>query len=327
MPRAFVDQYMTRCAPVFALIYIYGLRHCETGEQALSTRVISEAFNILETDVLNAWKYWESKGLVKLTSRGDSLHIEFLPPEKNRSVPDGAAVLATRPRYTVDELAIYQKQSPEIERLFLNAERILAKLLTSNDLNVLFGFYDWLRMPVDVILYMLTYCADHDHRDLRYVEKVAVDWAERGVNTLEAAREYTASFDCGYRAVMNALEQGSAFPSATQRKYIDKWLKEMEMPLELVTDACEKTSAQIGRPKLTYVDKIISGWYKNGIRTLEAVKAAEEDFARQADAKASQREKPGVKKNRFSNFKPRERDFEQIEKLEQEYMLKSLGNG
>jgi DnaD/phage-associated family protein len=314
---------MTRCAPVYALIYIYGLRHCRSGGQALSTKVICEAFNIIETDVQNAWRYWESKGLVRLSEDGGGMRVEFLPPGEK---PDAASpvLLAVRPQYAADELAIYRRQSADVERLFLEAERILAKLLTSNDLNVLFGFYDWLRMPVEVILYMLSYCAGNEHRDLRYAEKVALDWTERGLDTVEAAREYVESFGRDYREVMRALGQGAAFPNATQRKYIDKWLKEMEMPLELVTDACEKTSAQIGKPKLTYVDKIIAGWYKNGIRTLEGVKEAEEDFARRAAAKT--RALPETRKNRYANFKPRERDYEQIERLEQE-LLESSGGG
>ena len=346
LPITFIDRYMPVCTPVYALIYIYGLRHSMAGGEALSTQAIGEVFHILETDVLNAWKYWDAQGLVKMDTQGDSLSIEFLPLTEQiveqyteKAVEITEATLPKthsktfnvdiRPQYTMEELSFYKKQSTDIARLFSHGEQTLAKMLTYHDLNVLFGFYDWLRLPIDVILHLLTYCADGDHRDLRYVEKVALDWAERGINTVEAAREYTQTFDGDFRAVMKALGHPSAFPSPTQRKYMQKWLNEMEIPLDLVLEACDKTAVQLGKPKLTYIDKIIADWYKKGIKSLDGVAAAEADWhkaektsedpeRRRADKTTKQR------RNRFANFTPRERDYAQIERMEREYLLKSI---
>ena len=169
---------------------------------------------------------------------------------------------------------------------------------------------------------------------MRYVEKVALDWAERGINSLEAAAEYVQTFDGDFRAIMKALGHPSAFPSPTQRKYMQKWLNEMEMPLELILEACDKTAVQLGKPKLTYIDKIIADWHKKGIRTLEKVAALDADWHK-AEKSAGETnfemklmkektDKPVKKRNRFANFKPRERDYAQIEKLEREYLMKSL---
>ena len=342
LPLAFIDRYMPVCTPVYALIYIYGLRHSLSGGTGLSTQEIGEVFEILETDVLNAWKYWDAQGLVKMDSRGESLSIEFLPlPEQEKpgdfsqeekpvkpEPPMQIFNVSVRPQYTVEELSFYQKQSADIARLFAHGEQTLAKMLTYHDLNVLFGFYEWLRLPMDVIIYLLDYCAGSGHRDLRYVEKVAIDWAERGINTTEAAINYTQTFDRDFRAIMKALGHPSAFPSPTQRKYMQKWLKEYEMPVELILEACDKTSVQIGKPKLTYVDKIISRWHEKGIKSLEGVAAAEADWqkaekmAEEADRQRA--DKPVKRRNRFANFKAHERDYAQIERNELEYLIKSI---
>ena len=344
LSRNFVDRYMPACTPVYALIYIYGLRHASSGGKGLSTQEIGEAFNILETDVLNAWKYWETKGLIKMDSRGDEgLFIKYLPlteeidnsktdkevmSEKSADKPVNAPIfnVSLRPNYTVEELSFYQKQSKGIERLFSHGEQTLGKMLTYHDMNVLFGFYDWLRLPMDVIIYMLSYCADGNHRDLRYIEKVALDWAERGISTVDDAKAYTQTFDKEFRAVMTALGHPSAFPSPTQRKYMQKWLNEMDMPLELVVEACDKTAVQIGKPKLTYIDKIITDWHKKGMKSLEAVAAAEANWQKSEKASEEDRTRSPVKqRNRFANFKSRERDYAQIERMEQEYQDKKYG--
>lgn len=346
LPTTFIDRYMSVCTPVYALIYIYGLRHSMAGGGDLSTQAIGETFHILETDVLNAWKYWDNKGLVKMDTQGDILSIEFLPlsvhdeeqdiekPAKITEAPQPKSLPKTfnvdiRPQYTMEELSFYKKQSTDITRLFSHGEQTLAKMLTYHDLNVLFGFYDWLRLPIDVILYLLSYCADGGHRDLRYVEKVALDWAERGIKTVDAAQEYTQTFDGDFRAVMKALGHPSAFPSPTQRKYMQKWLNEMAMPLDLVLEACDKTAIQLGKPKLTYIDKIIADWHKKGIKSLDQVAAAEADWhkaekmAEEADRKRADKTTK-QRRNRFANFTPRERDYAQLERMEREYLLKSI---
>ena len=337
LPLTFIDRYMSTCTPVYALIYIYGLRHSLEGKGGMSTQEISEVFHILETDVLNAWKYWEAQGLVKMdTKAGAGMSIEFLPlpnnfDEKSEKKQEIMAKpeeflqpksfnIALRPQYTVEELSFYQTQSEDIARLFTHGEQTLGKMLTYHDLNVLFGFYDWLRLPIDVILYLLTYCSDGGHRDLRYIEKAAMDWAERNIKTVDEAIDYTQTFDRDFRAVMKALGHPSAFPSPTQRKYMQKWLNEMEMPIDLVLEACDKTAVQLGKPKLTYIDKIIADWYKRGIKTLEEVADADADWH-----KVEKTEKPAHKRrNRFANFASRERDYDQIERMEQEYLIKSV---
>jgi len=336
LPATFVDRYMPVCTPVYALIYIYGLRHALSGGGNLSTQEIGNVFNILETDVLNAWKYWENEGLIKLESNDESLAIEFLPLEKaqeikvEKSTEDKPVIspkfdVSIRPQYTIEELAFYQKQSKDIASLFSHGEQTLGKLLTYNDMNVLFGFYDWLRLPIDVILYMLTYCSNGDHRDLRYIEKVALDWAERGINAVSDAEEYTQTFDKDFREVMRALGQPSAFPSVTQRKYMKKWLFEMEIPLELILEACDKTAVQIGKPKLTYIDKILADWHKKGIKTLEEVAADGASWQKNEKQERSKGKTLTMPRNRFVNFKSRERDYEQIERMEQEYLDKKYG--
>ena len=341
LPLTFIDRYMATCTPVYALIYIYGLRHTLAQGQGLSTQAIGEIFHILETDVLNAWKYWEDQGLVKMDTQNEGLSIEFLPfPDHHMSVetqtakttdiiPTPSFNVAVRPQYTVEELAFYKMQSEDIAKLFQHGEQTLAKMLTYHDLNILFSFYDWLRLPMDVILYLLSYCADGGHRDLRYVEKVAMDWAERSINTVEIAKDYVHTFDKDFREIMRALGHPSAFPSPTQRKFMQKWLNEMEIPLELILEACDKTAVQLGKPKLTYIDKIIAEWHSKGIKSLEEVAAAEADWkkaeklAEEADKKRADRPLKR-RNNRFANFKPREKDYAKIEQMEREYLMKSL---
>ena len=339
VPLAFIDRYMANCTPVYALIYIYGLRHIMAGGEELSTQAIGEVFHILETDVLNAWKYWEAQGLIKMDTIDEDTQIEFLPfpeadagdAEQKQKAPIAPPIfsVSVRPQYTTEELSFYKGQSRDIAQLFKHGEQTLAKMLTYNDLNILFGFYDWLRLPIDVILFMLNYCAGNGHRDIRYLEKVAIDWAEQNIYTVEEAENYTQNFDKNYRSIMKALGQASNFPSPTQIRYMKKWVSEMEMPIELILKACDKSFVNTGKAKLNYIDGIITKWKDKGVTTLDEAAASDADWY-EAEKAAAESDKKQVsaplvkKRNRFANFKPRERNYEEIEQMEMEYLMNSV---
>ncbi|MDR1558615.1 MAG: DnaD domain protein, partial [Clostridiales bacterium] len=321
IPNAFIDRYMMKANPVYALIYIYGMRLCAGGGGGLSSSELAESLNILESDVENAWRYWEKQGLVQIGGSNSEMDIVFLaiPSKQKKTESRPLTMPEKQPVYGVEELEIYQKQSRDIKNLFKHAEQEMGKLLTYNDLNVIFGFYDWLRLPADVIERLFTYCADNGHRDLRYIEKAAVDWAEHGIDSVEKAEAHVRSFNHDYKDIMRALGGGGS-PSASQKRYIDKWLNTFNMPVDVIQEACDISALQIGRPKIAYVDKILEDWNKKNIRAVEDIKRERIAF--------SANRKPGAgrpeKKNRFVNFNQRDIDFEELERLELEQLKLSV---
>ena len=358
LPYLFIDHYMTGCAPVYPLIYIFSLRRLLGGD-AVSVQDISRHFQLLDTDVMNAWYHWERVGLVKIEGSGLDIAITFLPvrepgpvlvePQKLELVVKDTPVAEKppeakppeekpsqltppegRPQYSVQELTLYRSQSKDIERLFSKTEQALGKLLTYNDMNVVFGFYDWLRLPLDVIEYLLSYCAEHGQRSLRYIEKCALDWAERDIDDLEKALTYVHLFDKNYRSILQRMGKLSGFPTPAQRKQMDKWLHEMQMPLDIVLEACDRTSLSAEKPSLSYVDKILTKWHKSGITTLADVQQADDDFAKQkekttkSDSTAKAPKTNNSRNNKFINFEQRDNDYTQIEKLERQYLLQRL---
>jgi DnaD/phage-associated family protein len=326
--NAFIDRYMMKANPVYSLIYIYGVRLCMGGGGGLSSAELAQALNILESDVVNAWKYWEKEGLVQLMQSGEEMDIVFLPPAAKTapaklSREKAPVFLETRPQYTLDELEIYQNQSKEIRGLFKHAERALGKMLTYNDLNVIFGFYDWLRLPLPVIEFLLTYCGDHEHRDLRYIEKAAAEWADKEIDSVEKAQTHVQTFNRDYKQILRALGSASGTPSPTQKSSMDKWLFTYRMPLEIILEACDICAVEKGGAKLNYVDGILKGWNEKDIRTLEAVRKDREVFKKEKERSKGTR-KPPEKVNRFVNFNQRKNDYTELERLELEQLKQSV---
>ncbi len=229
-------------------------------------------------------------------------------------------LLETRPQYTVEELEIYRRQSEEINHLFRATEKSFGRFLNYNDLNVLFGLYDWLRLPLDVIELLVNYCGDNNIRSIRYVEKVAMDWCNKGIDSLEVALEYLKLHNGDYKRIMKAIGQSKRDPAEKEVAYMNKWLKEMGMPVEVVIEACERTIMSIGKPNFEYIDKMLGDWFSKGIKNLEDVKKYEVTFRASKKETYQKEEKKKVKKGRFANFTQRETDYDEIERLEREYI-------
>jgi DnaD/phage-associated family protein len=330
IPCPFIDHYMNVCPPVFALIYIYSLRRVGEGE-TITMKKTATHFGILESDVHNAWRYWENKGIVIIDGDASDMAVTFLPPEQwGKTVkleitkPPKIMLTTERPRYDIEELTLYKEKSKEVEKLFKNAENTLGKPLAYHDMNVLFGLYDWLRLPVDVLVFLLTYCADNNHRDLRYIEKCALDWADNDIKTVDKAEERVQNFNGEFRVILRTMGQNTGYPTPTQRKTINKWCKEWNIPMALIMEACDIAAMNIGKPNFKYVDKIITRWYETGVTTLEQVETEKELFDKTKEITKAPSRVVKPRASRFANFTQRKSDYTQFEQLQKDYILKEL---
>ncbi len=322
--RDFIEKELPSAPPLYVSVYLMTLA-CGG-----SSAVIAEKLGALESDVLRAWAYWKDRGFLQKTA------AEPAAKPKAESIAELAAKkplpASSRPDYAPAELAEYMKHQ-EVRRLFESASKKLGKFLSQQDMSLLFSFHDWLGLPIDVIDLLISYCVSNGHYGMRYIEKVALGWAEEGIDTAEKAAEYIELRKTGFRVVLRAFGQGNRMPVAAEESYIKKWLKEYGLPLELVQTACERTVLQTGKPSFPYADSILRQWRDAGVKTSADIAALDEAFAakkagnaqkssEQKPAGEAPRKKPAPRQNKFINYTQSEWDFAEIERLEREQRRK-----
>ncbi|MBR1660175.1 MAG: DnaD domain protein, partial [Oscillospiraceae bacterium] len=64
------------------------------------------------------------------------------------------------PEYTAQDLGTIARNDPAFEAVVAEAESALGKVLSSNDLKLLFGVYDYWGLPADVIMLLLHHCVE-----------------------------------------------------------------------------------------------------------------------------------------------------------------------
>lgn len=331
--NVFIKDFLPASNPTFSIVYIYALNMVLSNNLDFTNKTLADSLNLLESDVVKAWKYWNEKGIVLYNAKTDM--VEFLnlsEPVKKQDIKnsdntENIFAKAESPYYAPEELRIYISKSQEVKNLFNTSQKYLGRLLSHKDMSTIFGFYDWLSLPMNVIEILFSYCSENNHRNLRYIEKVAVEWAEKGINTKERALEYLKTYNTEYRSIMRFFGQSMREPTPAEEDYMKKWLKAYNFSLEIIKSACEKAVLNTGKPSFPYADSILTNWNKYSVKTLEDIKELEEKFNQEKNAKANANtkiEKPSPKTNRFVNYEQREWNFDELEKLEKEYIKKDL---
>lgn len=230
--------------------------------------------------------------------------------------------------YTLDEIKEFRK-NPDISELFFIIETYLKHTLSSTDTNMVLYWLDELHFSTDLVEYLVEYCITKGHSSLRYMNKVALGWADAGIKTVDQAKDDAAAHSQIYYSVMKALGITGRNLVDSEVSLINKWVGEYGFDIELVKAACSKTISAIQKPSFEYTDSILANWRKKDVHTLKDVEVLDANFAKankasatgssQSTNAANGSSKPksnnSNSKNKFNNFNQRNNDYDKLEKL------------
>ena len=168
-------------------------------------------------------------------------------------------------------------------------------------------------MSMELMDYLIEYCAGKDKKDLRYIEKVAMDWTDNGIKTVRQAKLRAGKYDKTVYAVMKALGKNNA-PTETETAFISKWMNQYCFSPDLISFACEKTVLATDSHRMEYADGILTRWHDEGLKTKEQIRASEQKYKQEKKTPAKSLAKPSATaNNRFNDFKQNSYDFAALE--------------
>ena len=241
-----------------ALLYIYLLR---TGRPDLE-RAAGELCRTLG-EVSAAYEKLQRMGLISGGSGAPATEKE--PPRH----PEPAEEL---PEYEAEDLVRRSREDAGFAAVVQEAQKVLGHVLSSSDLKRLFGIYDYLALPPEVILMLLNHCVSTSKSrrpSMRYIEKEAYVWANREILSLDQAEEFIRRSrerqeDIG--RIKEALNIHGRELTATEGKYIASWL-DMGFGEDCLAIAYDRTVTNTGALKWGYMNKILLSWHEKGIHT------------------------------------------------------------
>lgn len=219
--------------------------------------------------------------------------------------------------YTANEISSFNEKSEVVEFMYI-AQKLLGKTLSASDVNTLLFFYDVLGFDSDLIVYLLEYAISNNHRQMRYIEKTAISWANEGIDTVDKAKASTELYSSRCYPVLKAFGISGRNPGAGEKALIVKWTDSYGFPMDIVLDACNRTMNAIHQPSFEYADSILTKWKEKGIRTLSDVKLLDGEHQKNKAAykknHTDNNETSARPKNSFNNFNQRTYNYESLEK-------------
>lgn len=337
----FIDKYMAQANGEFVKVYLFLLRHLEDPSSTLTVSRIADCLNHTEKDILRAFKYWESAGVLSLgreeAGRGAEpelkKHSAVLPPEsaggsaaKNpeSEINPPSPIREThaspepedRPGSASPAKAIPLdsfKAQKELKSLLFIAEQYLGKTLSRNDVDSITYFYDTLGMSADLVEYLIETCVENDHKSMHYIRKVALSWADDNIRTVEQARLRSMNYNKNYYTVLNAFGIKSRGPAASEISYIRKWTDDLGFSLDIIQEACSRTIAATHQPSFEYANTILEKWHASQVHNLKDIERLDAAFEKEKAAKrtSAARTKNAVKN--LNNFERRDYDMDSLE--------------
>lgn len=289
------------------------------AQNNLQNSVVNNAAqNILQNSVVN-------NAAQNISTVNTRMHDSVVEKLKSQT-PDKAA--SSQKEYTLDEIKEFRK-NPDISELFFIIETYLKHTLSSTDTNMVLYWLDELHFSTDLVEYLVEYCITKGHSSLRYMNKVALGWADAGIKTVDQAKDDAAAHSQIYYSVMKALGITGRNLVDSEVSLINKWVGEYGFDIELVKAACSKTISAIQKPSFEYTDSILANWREKDVHTLKDVEVLDANFAKankasatgssQGTNAANGSSKPksnnSSSKNKFNNFNQRNNDYDKLEKL------------
>ncbi|KGK89173.1 MULTISPECIES: DnaD domain protein [unclassified Clostridium] len=298
----FIDKYMPKARGEFVKVYLLGLKYCVSGELGVNSSIMASSLHLLETDVLNAWSYWNDEGLIKMipVDNMGNYTIEFL---------DITTSISSENENNINLLEELNKNSTK--DMLQDIEKLLGRPLSSKEMTMYIGWIkDYAFLP-EIILLLIQYCVSKGKTDCRYIETIAIAWYDANIKSIEDAQGFIKKHEnkwINIRKILTYLGIKDGEIMKPQEEMLTKWLYTYGFSMDIIHRACDICFQRINKADFKYIDGILNSWQREGIKTIEDID--KKDNKKTIKKNGSYK----VKMDSFNSYDQRNYNFDELEK-------------
>lgn len=314
VPNCFIDKYMVEANEAQVKIYLFLLRMM-SSDIPTSVPALADVFNYTEADVHRALKYWDKRGLISLEFDAmhnlTGIHIEDLLSEPLLQTKSSRYLEAVETIKSPTTLS-HKRCNSEVEGIIYVAEQYIGRPLTTVEMTTIYYIHDDLSFSGELLDYLIQYCVEKDKKNFKYIQKVAMNWNQRGIKTLEQARKEVSRHNNEVITVMKALGISST-PTDKEITFISEWRDDLGFSLEIILEACDRTVISTERGRLRYCDGILRKWRSQKVITKSDIERLDAEHT-----KAYKKNAPflqNTNNNKRSQMEHNPVDFAELERV------------
>lgn len=266
VPSSVVDRYFKFSKAEHIKILLYILKNMtEIPDES----VIAKACGVSDYEVKEALLYWADAGILL----AKDTKVNTTEKEPRRTVKKDI-------KPTRSEILKLSMSDPKIKYLLDEAQKRLARNLKDNETRTLVWLYDDQGMEISIILLILQYAILKEKMNIRFIESVAMNLLDKGIDNIADADAELHRQDLGEKAwlaVSDIFGLERRKPSEKEKAAVILWLDEWKISKELLKAAYDECVNKKSKFSFPYVSKIIENWHKDGITSPDQIDSTQKN--------------------------------------------------
>ena len=316
----FISEFMPQADGTFVKVYLLALRFAQDDDIEASNEKIAEVLRIPIIDVVSAWRFWKSVGIVDFDDDGENLNFNLVFKDLRalylrgtNSSSTTTSVISSSARAFSEEddisdddlssdtkLIIEVNKDEAVKKMFQDVAHIVRRPLNTQEK---IKIIKWLRdynISCEMISHAYSYAYDVlKKKSPAYVESIIMNWYDKGFTSLsEVMNDFNVMNDTqrNYNKLMQSLAMPFKNVSDFEKKIIDKWYDDFGYGNDVIIKAAENF-IYTSKPSIAYLDAILEAWHKQGIQTVEDAQKANDLY--RSDKNAGTTKRPSKKAKDF----------------------------
>ena len=178
------------------------------------------------------------------------------------------------------------RSNEETEQLLFIVEQYIGKPLSATEVRTILFIYDKLGFSADLIDYLVQYCVGK-RKSFRYIEKVAVEWAENHITTPRQAKEFACKYDKNVYQIMKALGKKNISDSERSHLYHPVEFAEWGFSPRRYRNRLRTNRPAVDKHRFAYADSILASWFQSQVHSVEDIRAIDAAYQKRSLFRAS----------------------------------------
>lgn len=290
----FILKYMKDMPQEAVKLYMY-LLYIEANQINIEIETISKEINISLKDVKASLDYLQEKGLIIMMEEG--FYIVDLQEKEVMEL--------YTPKVTASKEMIEanQKKNNKREKIINDIESMyFAGNMKAEWYKKIILWFEKYNFSNEAMLGIFSHCFSDEVKPIAYVETVVKSMADKGVITINDLSKQIVNYDKKSKIIKFVKTELNLHKALTkpQERIVEKWIFDYNYDKEQIKLVIDKTinAQNVG---FNYLDKIITEWYQQGLKTVEEILKYEKENKEKLEEKKKEKNNRKTTNNITSN--------------------------
>lgn len=298
----FITDFLPLASGTFVKVYLMGMMFSkpENASYRFDNTVLANTLKLPLEDIHEAWKYWESKKLVRRVFHDDRTNydIEFLSV-RELYIQDNYVSKSSAPSQkqlnTIENKA-FKRESEAFKSLCNEVEKIIATPLPNGDYRKIGDFFSNYYKDPEIIIRAFEYnYKERNIRNIKAVETLLKSWINQGLSSLESINSYIDASNerfAIYREVLKILGMSFRMANQAEKESIDRWIDDYGFEPDALYGLLIHFAKSTANMNFNYIETRLKDLHEKGIHTLEEAQQLDSSNKKKNNAQSNAKKKP-----------------------------------